>query len=256
MTSPSVANQVETLLSLLAQQGLLESACVVLIGSAARGTTHPGSDIDILLVLEREIGSLPLPYEIDAHVFTRAKFLERLQRGDDLACWAIRCGRILSDKSSWWSSIAHSGTYTKAWPNWRQKITHATRRLRNSISLGGSGDIDAAWEECTLAASHIARAVLLRNDIFPLSRLELVAQLSEARFQNLARIMNKLLLGNPNPRHLAQFTSYVKKWLCCLSRDGVEQRGPLRARRGTILTGENLKPRCGHPMVSRKIKKD
>ena len=40
-------------------------------------------------------------------------------------------------------------------------------------------DLDAAAEEFLYAASHIARAILLRSEIFPLSRPEMPAQLLE-----------------------------------------------------------------------------
>ncbi len=220
MSLPSIESQVETVLSILVEKGLLESASVVLIGSAARGSTHAASDIDVLVVLPTKVGSLPLPYEIDAHIFTRTEFLERLQRTDDLACWAIRCGKVLSDRSGWWSTVAGSTTYNTAWPDWRQKISHATRRLINSMRLAETRDTDAAWEECALAASHVARAILLRDGIFPLSRLELIEQLTDAGFPHLGSAINKLVLGSPNQRELSQFTSYVKKWVSSLSKDG------------------------------------
>ena len=211
--------QSQALLSTLDEKHLLESASVVLIGSAARGSTHLASDIDVLIVLPNRMGPIHFPYEIDAHIFGRSGFLDRLHRADDLACWALRYGTVLSDKSGWWASLLRSRAYEKVWPDWRRKVSHAGQRLINAIRLAETGDTDAAWEECALAAGHIARAILLRAGTFPLSRAELTEQLKDAGHPQLAYILSNLVLGNANERSLSQFTSYVKKWVISLSGD-------------------------------------
>jgi predicted nucleotidyltransferase len=220
-------------LSTLDEKHLLESASVVLIGSAARGSTHLASDIDVLIVLPSRVGPIHLPYEIDAHIFGRSEFLDRLQRSDDLACWAIRYGKVLSDKSGWWANLLRSRAYEKAWPEWRRKVSHAARSLINTTRLAETGDTDAAWEECGHAAGHIARAILLRAGTFPLSRAELIEQLKGAGHPQLARVLRSLVLGNANERTLSQFTSYVKKWVISLSGDGRRADLSLRVFRPT-----------------------
>jgi hypothetical protein len=220
MTPSNILTQSQGLLSILDEKYLLESASVVLIGSAARGATHLGSDIDVMIVLPSRVGPIHFPCEIDAHVFGRSEFLDCLQRADDLACWAIRYGTVLSDRSGWWASLLRSRTYEKAWPDWRRKVSQAARRLSNTIRLAETGDTDAAWEELALAAGHIARAVLLRGGTFPLSRAELIGQLKDTGHPQLAYVLGSLVLGNANQRSLSQFTSYVKKWVISLSGDG------------------------------------
>lgn len=219
MTPSNILMQSQALLSTLDEKHLLESASVVLIGSAARGSTHLASDIDVLIVLPNRMGPIHFPYEIDAHIFGRSGFLDRLHRADDLACWALRYGTVLSDKSGWWASLLRSRAYEKVWPDWRRKVSHAGQRLINAIRLAETGDTDAAWEECALAAGHIARAILLRAGTFPLSRAELTEQLKDAGHPQLAYILSNLVLGNANERSLSQFTSYVKKWVISLSGD-------------------------------------
>ena len=56
------------------------------------------------------------------------------------------------------------------------------------------GDIDAAIEELMFAASHIARAVLLKQDVFPLSRPELPLQLENIE-PSLSRLLQGLIEG-------------------------------------------------------------
>jgi len=226
VTPSNILTQSQALLSILDEKHLLESASVVLIGSAARGSTHLASDIDVLIVLPNRMGPIRFPYEIDAHIFGRSEFLDRLQRSDDLACSAIRYGTVLSDKSGWWASLLRSRAYEKAWPDWRRKVSQAAQRLTNIARLAETGDTDAGWEECALAASHIARAVLLRPGAFPLSRTELVEQLKDAGHPQLAYVLSDLVLGNANERSLSQFTSYLKKWVISLSGDGRKVYAP------------------------------
>ena len=57
------------------------------------------------------------------------------------------------------------------------------------------GDIDAASEELMFAASHVARAALLKHGVFPLSRPELPSQL-EAIEPGLARLLDRLIGGD------------------------------------------------------------
>jgi len=243
VTPSNILTQSETLLSTLDENHLLESATVVLIGSAARGSTHFASDIDVLIILPTRMGRIRLPYEIDAHIFGRSEFLDRLQRSDDLACWAIRYGKVLSDKSGWWSTLLRSRAYEKAWPDWRRKVSQAGQRLINTIRLAETGDTDAAWEECALAASQIARAVLLRAGTFPLSRAELIEQLKDAGHPQLAYVLGNLVLGNANERSLYQFTSYVKKWVISLSGDG---RLPDRTQPASPPSPHVVSPKTSH----------
>lgn len=224
MTPSNIMTQSQALLSTLGEKHLLESASVVLIGSAARGSTHAGSDLDVVVVLPQRVGPIQLPYEIDAHVFGRSEFLDRLHRSDDLACWAVRYGKVLSDKPGWWADLLRSGECDKAWPDWKRKLSQAARRLVNSTRLAETGDTEAAWEECALAAGQVARAILLRTGTFPLSRIEMIEQLKRAGHAQLAIVLDSLVLGTANERSLSRFTSYVKKWVTALSGEGREAR--------------------------------
>jgi len=104
------------------------------------------------------------------------------------------------------------------WPDWRKKVVHALRRLLLADSLQGTGDVDAAVEEMLHAASHTARAILLKAHIFPLSRPELIQQLHGIEHQPLARILNELIYENLTDRELRRAGLYVKKLLLHLDR--------------------------------------
>ena len=81
---------------------------VVLFGSFARGDAVPGSDIDLLIVLERDARKcrdrIPdyLPHEslvgIDVIPWTRAELEGRLARGDRFARTILEEGAVLLDR--------------------------------------------------------------------------------------------------------------------------------------------------------------
>jgi hypothetical protein len=85
--------------------------------------------------------------------------------------------------------------------------------------LRESGDGDAAAEELTYAVSHVARAILLKKSVFPLSRPEMIAQLKESGYPKLADTLLQLSFGTRSDRTMKRAIVYVKKLLLHLDRD-------------------------------------
>ena len=79
--------------------------------------------------------------------------------------------------------------------------TTQRKRIGMSRQLLDIGDIDAASEEMMFAASHVARAVLLKHGQFPLSRMELPSQL-EAISADLAQLLDRLVDGDLDSEEL------------------------------------------------------
>ena len=183
-------------LNVLAQEGMSDSATVVLIGSSARGTTHVGSDIDILVIHEddRRI-RLDRPGDIHLQQESRSRFLQRLENGDDYPGWALRFGIPVRAPDGWWAKQVAAEHENPHWPDWRPKADHARKRISMSGQLLDVGDVDAASEELMFAASHVARAVLLKHGRFPLSRMELTSQLEEIA-PHLALLLGRLIEGD------------------------------------------------------------
>lgn len=113
-----------------------------------------------------------------------ADFLHNLRLGDDFESWCVRLGVTLSDGRGCWAAILASEE-SKQWPRWELKVLHGARRLFLADSLLKMGDNTAASEELVYALGHIARGLLLKSGIFPLSRPELAEQLR----QNWARTL-------------------------------------------------------------------
>ena len=185
-----------SLFDALSEEGLADKATVVLVGSSARGVMNSRSDVDIL-VLKDEGRRLRIEHPGDIHLQqeSRSRFLRRLQEGDDYPGWALRYGIPLRDPDGWWAIQTAAERENPHWPDWRPKIEHARKRMRIAAALLEIGDNEAVSEELTLATSHVARATLLKNGVFPLSRPELPSQLIGIE-PSLADLLEKLIQGD------------------------------------------------------------
>ena len=182
-------------LEALALSGLSDSATVVLVGSSARGTTHGRSDVDILVIHDADHRiRLDRPGDIHLQQDTRSRFLKRLEDGDDYPGWALRFGIAIRDPGGWWAKQVAAELVKPHWPDWRPKADHARKRMAMSMDLLEVGDVEAASEEMMFAASHVARAVLLKHGRFPLSRTELPSQL-DGISPELSEILHCLIRG-------------------------------------------------------------
>ncbi len=186
----------EAALQALFRAGLDPASTVVLVGSTARGAQTPRSDVDVLVLNEDgKRVALARPGETHLQQDSRARFLRRLRAGDDYPAWALRLGVPPHDADGWWAEQAAAEKARPHWPDWRPKAHSATKRLHLATELLGTGDVDAAREELLLAASHLARAILLRDGMFPLSRPELPDQL-QAVDAELAKLLRRLIFDD------------------------------------------------------------
>ena len=180
-------------LDALSRAGLPEGATVVLVGSCARGVTHRSSDVDVL-VLHDDGHRIRMKRPGDIHLQqdSRSRFLRRLEDGDDYPGWALRFGTPLRDPDGWWAKHAAAEIASPHWPDWCPKVEQARKRMKMASELLDVGDLDAASEELLFAASHVARATLLRDGVFPLSRPELPSQLDTVD-SSLGRLLEALM---------------------------------------------------------------
>ena len=141
---------------------------------------------------------------------SRSRFLKRLEDGDDYPGWALRFGTPLRDPGGWWAERAAAETADPHWPDWRPKVEYANKRIRMASELLEVGDVDAATEELLFAASHVARAVLLKQGVFPLSRPELPSQLEEVDSE-LADLLSRLIDGEIDPAGLRSGDALLRR---------------------------------------------
>ncbi len=193
---------------------------VVLIGSAARGKETPKSDVDLLVLVAPGSKLPPSPASFHVQVITREDSMRRLREGDDFPAWCVRYGVVVQDSGDW-EEIATSPE-ARLWPDWRKKIPHAARRLLLATLLRKTNDEDAAAEETLYALGHTARALLLRSNVFPLSRVELIEQTEAIGFPHLSSLLRDLIYDEPSRTLITQAQLYSKKLLCHL--DGLAYR--------------------------------
>lgn len=189
---------------------------IILIGSVARSTHTSQSDLDLLVVGDQQPVIKRHADRLHVQALTVRQLSERLQEGDDFAAWCVRYGVPLVTSESWLIIVASAEGVT--WPDWHKKIHHAARRLTLATALLETGDVPAAAEEMLYAASHTARAILLKEKIFPLSRPEMIAQLREHNHGSLARVLQELSYEEPTEHALSRYLVYIKRLLVFLDR--------------------------------------
>jgi predicted nucleotidyltransferase len=194
---------------------------VILVGSFARNAATANSDVDLLVVATDKVKVERTASRLHVQSISETEFLERLRDGDDFAAWCARFG-IPIVRANVWDRIV-SSTAARTWPDWRLKIEHAGRRLLLANELLLVGDEDAAAEELAYAVSHVGRALLLRKNVFPMSRPEMIAQLLNAGHPRLSAILQELSFGRMNQSAMHQTIRYLKKLLVFLDRHRFEQ---------------------------------
>lgn len=193
-----------------------DETAIVLIGSAARGVWTPRSDIDLLVIAKKRPTPKALP-KYHVQVYSEDQFLRNLKSGEDFEPWCVRFGQPLYDCGIW-GSIS-STEEANIWPRWRTKVVHGVRRLFLAASLLRGGDTDAAAEESLYVLGHIARGLLLRAMIFPLSRPELAEQVKTLGYAHLAALHERIRLDDHLPqRQIEVAQRYGKKLLLAMDR--------------------------------------
>ena len=110
--------------------------------------------------------------------FTRPSFVESLvARGHELLCWSIRFGTVLHQKDRYWSDLQQTCARHLPLPSATVAEERAERARRLLEGIGMIGDDDAVQEQSITMLTHLARARLIRADVFPASRPELPKQL-------------------------------------------------------------------------------
>lgn len=174
----------------------LERTTLLLVGSMARGTETRWSDIDFIAISECRLPTWIPPLNVHLQFDTRTEFVAGITGGDDFRAWALRYGKVIVD-DGWWANLPRE-ELMKLWPKWEPKVVHGSKNLRMSLGLAQTGDVVSAWREMIYAVSHIARAILIAKQVFPLSRPELSDQLTSIGEIRLAKTLGQLLVEEPN----------------------------------------------------------
>jgi predicted nucleotidyltransferase len=169
---------------------------IVLSGSTARGRRTRVSDLDYHVIGPSSLRVADLHWDIDLYADETARFWAKIREGDDFAHWSVWYGCVLFDSGVMREAAAFVGEQD-AWPDPGRKLRQARRSLDFADQISASGDYGAALEQTRGALSLTARGVLLSNDVFPLARDEMPAQLEALGRTQLAHDLRRSIRERP-----------------------------------------------------------
>ena len=181
---------------------------VVAIGSAVRPVAR-SVDLDLIVVC-KEPPALRVkpPLEIDLRAFRASQVEREVADGNDLLGWAIRFGRVLFQRNGYWDAVVDSWHSRLPLPSVDlavQRSHEAFHRLTKVLALG---DSEAAEEQAISYATHLARAELLKRDVYPASRPELPDQLKQVGCDAAAEFFERLI--DPTVDHSKQISLLIR----------------------------------------------
>jgi hypothetical protein len=166
--------------------GSRDVLAVVLFGSAVR----PGVDsfdLDCLYIYRGEPPVLPpAPMEVDVRAYPVDQVEHLVEAGHDLLGWSLRLGELVCERDEFWTRLREKWLSRLPFPSHEVAGARAAQAERFLAELREIGDEDAAAEQLVAAATHRARAALLRANVFPASRPELPGQLRQIGLDSLA----------------------------------------------------------------------
>ena len=150
---------------------------IVAFGSIVRDVSL-SADVDLLYVYEsgKPIFAAP-PLDVDVKAYRRTDVESLVTDGHEILCWSIRYGTVLHQKDRFWSDLRETWARHLPLPSAEVAEERAERARRLLEDLRVIGDDDAVQEQSITMLTHLARARLIRADVFPASRPELPKQL-------------------------------------------------------------------------------
>ena len=150
---------------------------IVAFGSIVRDVSI-SADVDLLFVYESEKPTFATPpLDVDVKAYRKTDVESLVARGHELLCWSIRFGTVLHQKDRYWSDLQQTWARHLPLPSATVAEERAERARKLLEDLGVIGDDDAVQEQSITMLTHLARARLIRADVFPASRPELPKQL-------------------------------------------------------------------------------
>ena len=171
----------------------LSITAVIAIGSAVRPNAVV-ADLDLIVICSEPLSlRVPRPFEVDLRIHQADDVDRLIAEGHDVLGWAIRFGRVLFQRDSFWDTMLIRWKNNLPFPSPDTPHARARATRRRLLNVLEIGDIDAALEQAVSYLTHLAWAALLEASIFPASRRELPSQLRAVESHRLADSLDGLL---------------------------------------------------------------
>jgi hypothetical protein len=204
---------------------------VIAVGSAVRDVVA-SVDLDLVVICRKVEILRPNPsLEIDLRVYPENQILQELGRGHDLLGWAVKFGRVLFQRDQYWNTVSELWRDRLPLPKPEVAMERANAAFQRLAKMVELGDFDAAEEQALSYATHLARAELLRQGVYPASRPELPGQLRDIGATESAYVFAKLI--DRTTDHSTQISVLLKTRSLsagCNPTDGTREREVCLAR--------------------------
>ena len=167
---------------------------IVIFGSVIRQNTKYSLDVDLLIIYQDDRPSFANPpLDVDIRSYRLEDIESLIQEGHEVLGWAIRFGKVLYEKDTYWTTLCDKWKNHLPLPSARiaDKRAERARKLFEDIKV--IGDEDAAEEQFIAMLTQMARACLIRSGIYPASRPELPEQLKSVGKYSLASQLEDVL---------------------------------------------------------------
>lgn len=180
---------------------------VIAVGSAVRPAVT-SVDLDLVVICQdpAKLEAKP-PIEVDLRAYAAGQIDSLISAGNDLLGWAIKFGHVLLQRHGYWDAVLESWRSRLPLPAVdvaTQRAEEAFRRLSGVLELG---DSSAANEQALSYVTHLARAELLKSQVYPASRPELPGQLRAISRRRIAAWLENLI--DPTADHRRQIAEMI-----------------------------------------------
>lgn len=159
---------------------------VVAFGAGVR-TACFTADVDLLVIYEPPKPSAQgRPIDVDIRWYERSQAESFVRDGQELLGWVLRFGEIVCERKGYWTKLREQWLGRMPFPSAEVADQRVKRAWRLYRALNEMGDEDAAQEQRLVALTQEARALLIRQGVYPASRPELPEQLRSIRETALA----------------------------------------------------------------------
>lgn len=175
--------------------GSSDIVAIVAVGSAVRPGV-PSVDIDLLAIYQEAFNlQESAPIEVDLRTYSASEIDAKVSNGNDMLIWAIMFGKVLFQRNHFWDRFNNSWHRRLPLPSPELAVQRGAKVRRHLDTVFLAGDENATHELALSYLTHMARAELLRNQVYPASRPELATQLRSIGNFQLASSLDDLCLG-------------------------------------------------------------